>query len=70
MRAVADLAGIVEAAVLHPGDRLIIRLQSDTTMRQLDELATDLRARMPDVDFVLVAGAEQFIVQPREVDRG
>ena len=62
----ADLGDVVEAAVLRPGDRLILRLGYPVSRMRVDELKAELRELMPDVDVVVLGNADQMVVQPRE----
>ncbi|MDI9885912.1 hypothetical protein QMZ92_16380 [Streptomyces sp. HNM0645] len=47
-----------EARVIRPGDNVLIRLPSSTTAEQADQMLQELRARMPDVMFCVIAGVD------------
>jgi hypothetical protein len=57
----AEMVAVLESAVLHPGDKLLVRVRVDNTPEQGQALAELLRERLPDNE-VTVVGAEQLLV--------
>lgn len=51
---------LVEAQlrVIRPGDKVLIRVPSDTTCAQFDAMRAALKERMPDVDFCVISGVD------------
>jgi hypothetical protein len=58
----ADPAEIAEALVIHPGDKLLVRVDAAHAFPdQVDELLDDLRKRFPECGVTIIA-AEQLAV--------
>jgi hypothetical protein len=72
---VADLAEMLAqaeiAGVVRPGDALVFRVHA-MSKQQLDELAdligTAVKAKLPDVETLFVAGVDQILVYRSSTD--
>jgi hypothetical protein len=53
-------ARVVEAelSVIRPGDTVLVRLPREIRAEQAERLAEQLRERLPDVEVLLMAGAD------------
>jgi hypothetical protein len=54
----AEVARIVEAAVVHPGDTLVVSIGHAQSPAQLAEFADGLRANLPESVKVAVLGGD------------
>lgn len=54
-----DTPVILEGLVLHPGDKLLVRVSPGTNPDQMQELLGTLKSLLPEVD-VMVITAEQI----------
>lgn len=62
-----ELTEIKEGVVVRPGDTLVVRLPADVRRQQVNEIADELRSRLPDGVHVIVCNAEQLgVVQAEE----
>ncbi|MEV7805000.1 hypothetical protein AB0O28_18825 [Microbispora sp. NPDC088329] len=71
--AVELLQGVEEAAVVRPGDTLVLRLGERVSPEQFarfrDGALPALKERLPDVELLIVGGVEQMLVyRPSEGD--
>jgi hypothetical protein len=65
--------GIAEAAILRPGDTLVVRVGDTVTHKNINEFSDHLRAKfkeqVPDVAVFVMGGVEQLLVyRPDEHD--
>jgi hypothetical protein len=58
---VAELTEVIEALVVRPGDKLIVRVDPRTTRAQADEMIAAVKERLPELEILIVA-AEQLAV--------
>lgn len=53
------------AAVIFPGDKVLLTMPDDITSREAADIKDALRAQFPDVEFVLIGGVSGMAVQRR-----
>jgi hypothetical protein len=58
---VAETATFLEALVVHPGDKLLVRVRQDSSRDAVLEFRTMLEERLPEVQITVIA-AEQLAV--------
>jgi hypothetical protein len=56
---------VAQAAVVRPGDTLVIRISTTATTREFDRLMAGIRGLLPGVQ-VLVVAADDLVVQQPE----
>lgn len=56
-----SLDALAEALVVHPGDKLLVRVAPSTSRVQVEQLMEQARERLPEVEVVII-GAEQLAV--------
>lgn len=61
MSGVADLQ-IAEALVLRPGDKLVLRTHPDVTRQAVEDLASAVKEKLPDIEVCVIAGVDQMLV--------
>ncbi|MEU8279551.1 hypothetical protein ACFYOK_29455 [Microbispora bryophytorum] len=69
-----ELRTIAEAAVVRPGDTLVLRAGADATLIDLerfrDQALPLLQQRLPGVEVLLIYGVEQLVVHRPNEDTG
>lgn len=65
----ADMLPVIEAVVVRPGDHLIVRCHSETTLTEAAEIKAEILRRLPDLDDVTVLTVDGLYVF-RDADHG
>lgn len=53
-----------ERVVVHPGDKLIVRVSGNPTMADADRMRTSFAEQLPGVDVVLVVAEQLLVYRP------
>lgn len=59
-----DLTAIRDAAVIRPGDKLILRVDARLTRQQFDQLVDEVKERLPDIEILVVNVAQVIVYRP------
>lgn len=57
---------IVEALVIHPGDKLLVRVPRDSDPEQAREVQAKLKERFPEVEVTIIAADELAVVRSED----
>ncbi|MEV4033409.1 hypothetical protein [Streptomyces umbrinus] len=53
-----DVRLAAELTVIRPGDKVLVRMPRDLRLEQAMQVAERLRERLPDVEFLVIAGVD------------